>query len=186
MLAFLPSLITLVVSVLAQMGAPDLVAAHPNAAISLATFAAILNHLLPSPVQTGNPTLPPAVLKTLGALLIVGALFAPQAMAQTVSVDLAKAKLAWDWTVGLPPIDGNPDSFKMNCGKASKTYTVSTPINDPLARSVSIRQVIPSQGPWFCAVTALNSLGESTPSNEVSFIAGALPAGPTNNRVQAQ
>ena len=120
------------------------------------------------------------------ALLALVALLSAPALAQTVTVDLNKAKLAWDWTPAPAPLDGNADSFNAKCGKVTKTYTTTTSINDPLARSVSIKQIIPAQGVWFCAVTAVNRVGESSNSNEVTFDAGAVPAAPANLRVQAQ
>lgn len=187
MVAWLPTLITLIGSILAQVGAGEWIAQNPKVSLSLATLAGLINHLLPSPLP---PTAPPAAnttLKTIVWVALMSALFIGTAQAQsTVSVDVNKAKLAWDWAPAPAPLDGNPDSFKMKCGKVTAVYTVATPINDPTARTVSIRQVIPSQGIWFCSVFAVNRIGESGGSNEVSFDAGALPATPSNNRVQAQ
>lgn len=122
----------------------------------------------------------------IGLALLLAVLLPMLALAQTVTVDLNKAKLAWDWAPAPAPLDGNPDSFNAKCGKATKVYTVTTPINDPLARTVNLKQIIPSQGLWFCAVTAVNRVGESPASNEVTFDAGAVPAAPANLRVQAQ
>jgi hypothetical protein len=185
MLAWLPSLITLIVSVLTQLGAPDLINQNPKVAVSLITLAAVINHLLPSPVSPHNH--PPGGLRSFLWIVAICLLFSVSSVyAQTVTVDLNKAKLAWDVTPAVPPLDGNPDSFNAKCGKVTKTYTTTTPINDPLARSVAIKQIIPTQGLWFCAVTAVNRAGESPPSNEVSFDAGAVPASPVNLRVQAQ
>jgi hypothetical protein len=109
------------------------------------------------------------------------------ASAQTVTVDLNKAKLAWDWTKGTPPNDGDPEGFTAKCGRVTGVYSSTTPINDGAARSANIRSIVNGTGIWFCAIGAQNRYGPSpTNSNEVTFDAGAVPAGPTNNRVQAQ
>lgn len=106
--------------------------------------------------------------------------------AQTVTVDLNKAKLAWDWTKGAPPNDGDPEGFTAKCGRVTGVYSSSTPVTDGAARSVNIRSIVNGTGIWFCVVGAQNRYGASGNSNEVFFDAGAVPAGPTNARVQAQ
>lgn len=127
------------------------------------------------------------LLGLLTVLIFLPLLSVTPADAQTmVSVDIHKAILAWDWTPGAAPNDGTAASFTMKCGKTTGVYTVLTPIADPAARSIPISKAIPGQGQWFCACTAVNTFGESPPTNEVSFNAGALPAPPANERVQAQ
>ena len=103
--------------------------------------------------------------------------------AQTVTVDLNKATLAWDWTKGA---GGDVESFEVKCGRATAVYSATTPVADPLARSVNISQVINGSGRWFCVVAAVNRYGKSGVTNEVSFDAGVAPADPANLRVQAQ
>lgn len=101
----------------------------------------------------------------------------------TISVDINKAKLAWDWTQGT---GGIPTEFRVKCGAATGNYSRVTTLADPAARGANIRDVITGSGNWFCAVTAANAFGESVPSNEVNFSAGAAPSAPTNARVSAQ
>lgn len=126
-----------------------------------------------------------SVLWLIGFTLIVSALVSPAA-AQTVVVDLNKASLAWDWSKGQPPNDGDPTSFLAKCGRIAGVYNVQTPINDPAARTISLRQILNGQGQWFCVVAAANRYGTSANSNQVSFDAGAVPADPTGLKVQAQ
>lgn len=101
----------------------------------------------------------------------------------TISVDINKAKLAWDWTQGS---GGTPTEFRVKCGTATGNYTKVTTIADPAARQANVKDVITGSGNWFCAVSAANSFGESGNSNEVPFAAGAAPLAPTNARVTAQ
>lgn len=108
------------------------------------------------------------------------------AHAQTVTVDLNKASLAWDWTKGAPPNDGDPTGFVARCGRQTTVYSANTPINDPISRQAPIRSIVSGQGVWFCTVAATNRYGTSGNSNEVSFDAGAVPADPSRTRVQAQ
>ena len=109
------------------------------------------------------------------------------AHAQTVTVDLNKTSLAWDWTKAtVPPNTGDVERFDVKCGRQSGVYSATTPINDPLARTVKLSQVLNGQGQWFCVVLAVNRYSPSPPSNEISFDAGAPPAGPANLKVQAQ
>lgn len=122
---------------------------------------------------------------SLFLLLSFAGLIAPTA-GQTVTVDLNKAKLAWDWTKGAPPNDGDAEGFTAKCGRQAGVYSSTTPINDPTARTVNIRSIVNGTGVWFCVVSAQNRYGSSGNTNEVSFDAGAVPAAPGNNKVQAQ
>lgn len=121
--------------------------------------------------------------KILLAILFVGVMAGSVSAQTTIAVDIAKAKLAWDWTQGT---GGVPTEFRVKCGAASGVYTKITTIADPAARSANIRDVITGSGNWFCAVSAANQFGESANSNEVFFAAGAAPLAPTNARVSAQ
>lgn len=126
-----------------------------------------------------------SVLWLSGVGVLVGALASPAA-AQTVILDINKASLAWDWSKSAPPNDGDVESFLVKCGKVQGVYSVQTPVHDPAARSVSLRSVLNGQGQWFCVMAATNRYGSSGDSNEVSFDAGAVPAGPSGLNVQAQ
>lgn len=128
-----------------------------------------------------------SVLWAVGFALILSAMVAP-AHAQTVTVDLNKASLAWDWTKATPPATntGDVERFDAKCGRLSGVYSSTTPINDPAARSVKIASIVNNTGQWFCVIVAVNRYAPSGPSNEVSFDAGAAPADPKNNRLQAQ
>lgn len=112
-------------------------------------------------------------MKFLLALLFVAGL-AGAAEAQTVSVDINRAVLLWNWT---PTVESGPaDEFRVYCGTATKTYTKMASVAGT-AREVPVKAAIGGSGNWFCAVTAANKHGEGGASNEVGFDAGAAPAG---------
>lgn len=119
------------------------------------------------------------------ALLILALLLvASPAWAQAViSVDIAKARLAWTWAQGT---GGAVTEFRVKCGPAAGTYTSTTVLADPGARSVPVQQVVSGPGAYFCVVTAANQFGESASSNEVPFAAGNVPAAPSGLQITAQ
>ena len=122
-------------------------------------------------------------LIALAAIMLIPALGG----AQTVTVDLNKTSLAWDWTKGtVPPNTGDVERFDVKCGRQSGVYSATTPLNDPAVRTVKLSQILNGTGAWFCVIVAVNRYAPSPPSNEVSFDAGAPPAAPANNKVQAQ
>jgi hypothetical protein len=49
---WLPSLLTVLLSILSQFNAADWISAHPNVALSLATLGGVINHLMPSPIRS--------------------------------------------------------------------------------------------------------------------------------------
>jgi len=118
--------------------------------------------------------------------ILAGALvaaMASQANAQSptsIAINIERSSLQWTWTQGAPPDDGMVTQFNVKCGRASGSYFTNIPIVDPAARSVPVKQVITGIGQWFCVVTAANEAGESSPTNEVSFLAGTVPVAPIN------
>jgi hypothetical protein len=125
-------------------------------------------------------------MKLLIIALILLAAAASSADAQTtISVDINRAKLVWQWSQGAPPVDGIPTEFLMKCGQSSGNYNRVTPVIFPLTE-LAVRTAIGGTGRWFCAVSASNPFGESGLSNEVFFDAGAVPLSPSNLAVQAQ
>ena len=115
----------------------------------------------------------------LAWLICVPSVVVAQALVQEY---LNKAKLTWEWAQGT---GGAVAEFRVKCGINSGSYTKTTALTDPAARMLAIKQAITGAGKWFCVVTAANSFGESPPTNEVSFDAGAVPAGPANLSLQA-
>lgn len=112
-------------------------------------------------------------MKFLLALLFVAALVGA-AEAQTVTVDINRAVLLWNWT---PTVDSGPvDEFRVKCGSTAGVYTRSTTIAGT-AREMPVKAAIGGSGNWFCSVAAANKVGESVPSNELGFFAGVGPAG---------
>ena len=116
----------------------------------------------------------------IGAVLLLPAV----ASAQTViSVDITKARLSWTWTQGT---GGAVAEFRVKCGPSAGTYTSTTVLTDPAARSVPVQQVVSGPGNYFCVVVAANQFGESGPTNEVNFTAGNAPAAPSGLQITAQ
>lgn len=55
-MAWLPTIVTILLSILSQLNASDWISSHPNVAMSLATLGGVINHLMPSPVSSGLAT----------------------------------------------------------------------------------------------------------------------------------
>ncbi len=116
------------------------------------------------------------LMKTLLMLLIgLSLLIVYPAHAQVITVNINTATMTWAWT--LAPGSDPADGFRMHCGNATNTYTISTDIPDPAARTISVKQVVRGTGTYFCVITAYNKVGESPLSNEINFFAGAAPSG---------
>lgn len=107
-------------------------------------------------------------------LVLIFLLLPCLAEAQVLRIDLSKATMDWTWTQGT---GGVADGFRFACGGATGAYTTVTDLLGATVRSVAVSKVIKGTGTWFCVVSAYNSFGESTPSNEVNFIAGVSPSG---------
>lgn len=129
-------------------------------------------------------------LALLSVLVLLGAV---PAFAQQISVDISKAKLAWDAPVicttfpDVPPgCGGTPATYHVRCGDATGNY--NHPVVDVAAPNteIEIKLIVPSLGEYFCVVSAENQFGVSGVSNEVNFTAGATPGNPTNLSVVAQ
>lgn len=117
--------------------------------------------------------------------LFVAALVSDAAAQTSVSVDLNKAVLSWEWTKGAPPNDGDATEFVIKCGQTSKTYTKLTSVAGNV-RSAPVKDVITGVGDWFCAVSAKNQHGESPNTSEIAFVAGTVPVPPTNLTIKTQ
>lgn len=108
---------------------------------------------------------------------------ASEASAQTtITVDIAKARLEWDW---LQKTGGAVEKFNVKCGQSPGAYTKITTIADPAARSAPVKDIIAGSGNWFCTVNAENSFGVSPDASEIPFVAGAVPLAPSGTRVTA-
>lgn len=103
--------------------------------------------------------------------------------ATTVTVDIAKAALTWQWTQGT---GGPVEKWLIRCGPSSTNYNILVTLPTPAARSIPIAQVTSDVGTYYCIVSASNSFGTSGPSNEVSYSAGKAPVSPTALAIQAQ
>ena len=109
---------------------------------------------------------------------------ASSVLAQAViSVDITKARLSWTWTPGT---GGAVAEFRVKCGPSAGTYTSTTVVADPTARSVLVQQVVSGPGNYFCVVLAANQFGESGLSNEVPFAAGNVPVAPSGLQITVQ
>lgn len=121
-------------------------------------------------------------MKIIFLLAILLLAFA-NADAQTVQVDINRAKLSWNWS---PDVGGvAPTEFRMKCGTTAGTYTKITTIGAAV-REMAVKDAISGAGNWFCVVVAANSFGESGGSNEIPFAAGAAPVGKISLLMLAQ
>lgn len=99
MLAWLPSLISLIIGILGQVNAADWVAQHPNLAMGLGTLGALITALTRSPVQTDPPTAPPAGRHFLFTVMFLGILagcVVTPAYAVTVTVEGTQVRLSYE------------------------------------------------------------------------------------------
>lgn len=120
-------------------------------------------------------------LYAIALQLALAAAAAAAANAQQL-VPYATARLTWEWSKGTVAgtNDGDVTEFRMKCGSKPGAYDVTTPVKDPNARQVFVRDIVKTNGVYYCAITAANPHGESPPSNEVFFSAGAVPSSPAN------
>jgi hypothetical protein len=125
-------------------------------------------------------------------LLVLGILLAALAWAgvaeaqTTISVDITKARLTWQWAQGA---GGAVAEFRVKCGTSTPTTGTATKVTvlpDPAARQAPVLSVITGVGTWFCAVAAANQFGESPLSNVVTFDAGTVPVAPTALQIEAE
>lgn len=70
------------------------------------------------------------------------------------------------WTNGDP---GNVTGYNVYCGAASGAYTQNWNIGGEENTEIILTSMGLSDGEHFCMVTAYNFVGESDPSNEISF-----------------
>ena len=121
--------------------------------------------------------------RVLIALALVLAFAGTSFAQQAIAVDISKAKLVWTWTQGT---GGVPTEFRVKCGQTAGTYTKTTTLTNIALRELAIATAITGVGNWFCTGTVANEFGESAAAAEVSFRAGAVPAGMGSLVIQAQ
>lgn len=107
----------------------------------------------------------------LALLILIGA---ATANAQTVSVNISRTALLWNWEPALE--SGDVDDFIIKCGSQTGNYTRTTAVG-PTLREIPLKSIIDGPGNWFCIVVAANTFGESEASNEVPFVVGGKPVG---------
>jgi hypothetical protein len=122
--------------------------------------------------------------------LIVGIILcaigmAANVSAQTLTVDIAKAKLNWTWVPGAG--SGVIADYEVRCGQTTKTYTKLTVV-PATQTTLDVKTAITGNGNWFCVTAARNQFtpGGALVSNEVSFVAGAGLSGSLNLTIVAQ
>lgn len=112
-------------------------------------------------------------------VLVLALLLVPAPVAAQTAVDLNAAKFAWDWTQGT---GGAATEFRIKCGTTTGVYPTVVAVG-PTLRTYPVSQVIGGAGTYRCIITAANQYGESPPSGEVFFAAGAGPSSPGNFRI---
>ena len=95
MLAWLPSVISLIIGILGQFNTADLVAAHPNVAMGLGTLGMLITALTKSPLTgASSPSQKFLVIPFLVGCLLSG--FAAPALAVNVTVQGAQVELSYE------------------------------------------------------------------------------------------
>lgn len=123
------------------------------------------------------------------ALAVLASAVAAHAQ-QSISVNIDQAKFQWNFVQGT----GSPaTSFKIKCGTVTGVYSlpvfsVPFPPTIPAGNlyTQNVKPVLPGPGNYFCVVASSNQFGDSAPSNEIAFSAGAVPAIPTGLSIIAQ
>jgi len=94
MLAWLPSLLSVLIGILGQVNAADWVAAHPNVAMALGTLGALITALTKSPLDRPNITSVP-LSRPLGLFVAAMILSAAPAYALTATVEGTQVRLGY-------------------------------------------------------------------------------------------
>jgi len=109
--------------------------------------------------------------------VILSAVFATYAEAQTVTVDINKAQLAIKYVAGVTPADG----LNVKCGPTTGgpySRITQTAIGTTL---IPILKIVGGNGNWFCVVTDFVQTAsgplEGRGSNEINFFAATAPSG---------
>lgn len=93
-----------------------------------------------------------------------------QAIPQKVNIN--EVSFYWSWSQGT---GSAADGFNVKCGPSSNSYTIFTTVTPSTVQSVPLKNVIAQNGIYYCTVVAFNGYGESPPSGELFFDAGAVP-----------
>jgi len=64
----------------------------------------------------------------------------------------------------------NAEHYTLKCGTERGRYTLPSVIVRSPATQVPVQAVTSQPGTYFCVVTASNAVGESGPSNEITFV----------------
>lgn len=99
-----------------------------------------------------------------------------------MTINVQNNILAWDWELGAGgPVDGFRLYYGLNPGDRNNAYDIP----DPAARSTLATNIATlGPGPYYVVVVAYNAFGISGESNEVTFDIAAVPAAPTNLRLE--
>lgn len=94
----------------------------------------------------------------------------------TLTADIAKASLQWQWTQGT---EGPVEKWQIRCNSPQAITQVQVELVAPTARSIPIPQIITAVGTWTCTIAAVNVAGPSSASPAVTFTAGRTLTGYT-------
>ena len=91
-----------------------------------------------------------------------------------VTRDINSETLSWNWTQGS---SGPVGYFRVECKTSTGDPVKPHDVDNPTARSVPVKDVIPGPGNYSCVIRAVNDAGPSLPSNEVHFTVAGSAAG---------
>src|SRR5689334_24643744 len=100
------------------------------------------------------------ILAGLTLAIILGGSVA-YSQTQVIAVNLATAKLQWQWAKGVPPTDGTPDNFNVKCAQTNTkdasgsnyaTGQLMTQVPFPTLTVPISTAVKGGSGTWFCMV----------------------------------
>jgi fibronectin type 3 domain-containing protein len=79
--------------------------------------------------------------------------------------DFSRDVIAWSWTQEA----GSPaDGYHVKCGNTTLARTYTWTVVGPSIVQAYVKNIVPGQGVWYCAVTAYNAGGDSAESAEAT------------------
>ena len=86
------------------------------------------------------------------------------------ALDLNTANFTWTWVEEVLSPAVRQDGFRVKCGLAAGSYTITHDVPVAAARSLEAKQMLKTGGNYFCAVYGYRGSIESSASNEVNFV----------------
>jgi hypothetical protein len=113
---------------------------------------------------------------SLGARILGDRLW-PSAFAQSPaiqSVDIKRGVLKYTWADGP---DGPATELRIKCGPNAGQYTFTRIVPVTASGEVSLAELLPKHGLYYCAIAGATKYGEGPLSSDYPFDAGGVPSG---------